>query len=352
MKLRWLPLAAVLLVLTLFVSCTQSPTPSPTPSPTAVSRSIAEGADYISHCFPYRDHLAWLKWERVREDFIKWSPDGSQILFARRPKIYSVDAGGGLPRMVVDASWEIVIDGEVRGRFETMTSFDVSPEGKLAYSRCGDQTPQAGYQFLDGDRDGHIVLSFVTRSGHENYIGLEIAAARRHQFEIAVSNIDGTDVKKLTQRPSFSIFPAWSPDGSRVAYFGDRRPPADRILYTMAADGTDVRSLIASKSLVVRPPSWSPDGRHVAAVGAGLEEVYTVRSDGSGLTAIVTDALSAPSWDHDGQRIAVAVPDGEGGALLRTFAPDGSDPVTLASIVGADDLGARPRNTVGECLGV
>ena len=53
---------------------------------------------------------------------------------------------------------------------------------------------------------------------------------------------------------------------------------------------------------------------------------------------IVTDALSAPSWSPDGQRIVVAVPDGDGGAVLRTFAPDGSEPVTIASIADAGDL--------------
>ena len=234
--------------------------------------------------------------------------------------------------MVAGRESHVVIDGEVRYRFEPMTSFDVSPDGKIAFSRCGDQTPQVGYKFLDGDRDGNTVLSFVTRSGHENYISLDIAASRRHMFEVAVTNMDGTDVEKVSGKAGPAFFPAWSPDGSRIAFF------ADRILLSVAADGTDMRSLIATETLVVRPPSWSPDGRHVAAVGFALEKVYTVRSDGSGLTAIVTDVLSAPAWSHDGQRIAVAVPDGEGGALLRTFAPDGSEPVTVAKIAEAGDL--------------
>ena len=117
----------------------------------------------------------------------------------------------------------------------------------------------------------------------------------------------------------------------------------------MAADGTDERLLVVSedllgdyRALANTPPVWSPDGRHLAVVVTPLTvpslfEVYTVRSDGSDLTRIVTEALSAPTWSPAG-RIAVAVSDGEDGAVLRTFAPDGSDPVTIASIMSDGDM--------------
>ena len=143
--------------------------------------------------------------------------------------------------------------------------------------------------------------------------------------------MDGTDVEKVSGNVGPANFPSWSLDGSRIAFFGDR------ILYTVAADGTDVLSLwdASAKGLVLRPPAWSPDGQHIALVGEGLEEVYTARSDGSEVFTIVTDTLSAPSWSPDGQRIAVAVPDGEGRAVLRTFAPDGTEAATIASIDAA-----------------
>ena len=281
--------------------------------------------------------VPWLSQGRSFD--LQWSPDGSQILFDIGSKIYAVDAEAWAspPRTVVDAAWEVVINGEVRVREETYTSFDVSTDGKIAFSRCADRR-----------KDGY----------GQHVLGLDIEAAGRHQFEIAVSNIDGSDVKKLIQRPEPPRvwngytdgykdgynWPAWSPDGSRVAYLGDWVSHKGRTtLYSVAADGTDERPLIdrryfgEDKSLSNFPPAWSPDGRHLAVLGAGLAEVYTVRSDGSDLTTIATAALSAPSWSPNGQRIAVAVADGEGGAVLRTFAPDGSDPVTLASIIGADD---------------
>ena len=335
MKLHWLPLAAVLLALMLPVSAfgyyrywngdaaTLTQPPTPTPSPTAIPRTFVDKHG-LSRC-NYPTPLS--EWGWFETGFFQWSPDGSQVLFSMGPEIYAVSAEGNQLRMIADASWEVLVDGDVRYRTATMTSFDVSPDSsKIVYSRCGRRPPGEGdYQFLDGDRQSQWVL--VSSSDHgEYYEPLRIVEANRHSFELAVSNMDGTDVERLND-VELSNFPAWSPDGSRIAFFGDR------ILYTVAADGTDLSSLVF-KEFALRPPAWAPDGQHIAVLGEGPEEIYTVKPDGSDLTTIVTDALSAPSWSPDGQRIAVAVPDGEGGAVLRTFAPDGSEPVTIASIAG------------------
>ena len=335
MKLHWLPLAAVLLALMLPVSAfgyyrywngdaaTLTQPPTPTPSPTAIPRTFVDKHG-LSRC-NYPTPLS--EWGWFETGFFQWSPDGSQVLFSMGPEIYAVSAEGNQLRMIADASWEVLVDGDVRYRTATMTSFDVSPDSsKIVYSRCGRRPPGEGdYQFLDGDRQSQWVL--VSSSDHgEYYEPLRIVEANRHSFELAVSNMDGTDVERLND-VELSNFPAWSPDGSRIAFFGDR------ILYTVAADGTDLSSLVF-KEFALRPPAWAPDGQHIALVGVGVghEEVYTVRPDGSEVFTIATDALSAPSWSPDGQRIAVAVPDGEGGAVLRTFAPDGTEPVTIARI--------------------
>ena len=270
------------------------------------------------------------EWGWIEESFIRWMPDGSQILFQMGPKVFAVDTAGSHLRMVADATWEVVVDGEVRYRTTTMTSWDVSPDGaRLAFSKCGRYPPgEVDYQFLDGERRSGWVLRQSYPSG-EVYGGLFSAETEKHEFEIMVSNMDGTGVERLTENGKEDNFPAWSPDGSRIAFFSGG-------LHTMATDGTDWLALAGG--LRPRQPAWAPDGRHLAVVGTGLEEVYSVKSDGSEKFTIATDALSAPSWSPDGQRIAVAVPDGEGGAVLRTFAPDGSEPVTIARIAEADEF--------------
>ena len=325
---------------------TPSPAAIPSPSPTSTpSPRVVQTSSWTLPCDMNVFSAQWFS--QGRHHTVRWSPDASQILFDRDPFIFAVDAKGqvGSPRLVVDASWEVVSGGEVLHRRTTRTSFDVSPDGRIAFSRCEDGRANEGYKFLNDDPHSRAVLS---EGG--SYMEVELVAARRHRWKIAVANIDGTNVETLTYVPQGGggDWPSWSPDGSRVAYVGDWVSSSDDpTLYSMAADRSDEFPLIASSSLpewegsgnrlANFPPVWSPDGRHLATLNYLLSEVYTVRSDGSDLTMIVAEALSAPSWSPDSQRIAVAVSDGEGGAVLRTFAPDGSDSLTLGNILGAPD---------------
>ena len=158
----------------------------------------------------------------------------------------------------------------------------------------------------------------------------EAVEIRRHAFEIAVSNIDGTATKRLTENRSGDNFPVWSPDGTQIAYSG-----ADG-LYTMAEDGSDVQLVYGKYAHFT---AWSPDGRLIAFVGSDNRRrfIYTVRSDGSGATK-VSETLGPPAWSPDGRRLALVAPDGDG-ATLYTFAPDGSDPIRVIRL--ADDVPVR-----------
>ena len=360
MKLLWLPIVAAFLALILPVSAfgyyrfwsggTESPAPSPTPAlsptptpaPTAIKRAFYDKHIPNNRC-SYSISLS--EWGWVLEDLVRWSPDGSQILFDWGPEIYAIDAAGGHSRMIVDASWKVLVDGGVRYRRSTRTSWDVSPDGsKLVFSRCGRNPPgEQDYQFLDGDRQSKWVLVGREENGTEHYEPLWIVEAAKHSYQIAVVNMDGTGVEKLSGHIGPADFPSWSPDGNRIAFF------AGRALYTMATDGSDMHHLPgAPGSYYLRPPAWSPDGQYVAVVGWGgtgerrTGTVYAVKSDGSEVVTVARDILSPPSWSPDSQRIAVAVPDGSGGADLRTFALDGSTPVTIAEIADSSELPRTP----------
>ena len=74
-----------------------------------------------------------------------------------------------------------------------------------------------------------------------------------------------SDVRRLTENESLETNPVWSPDGTRIAFLSDRGNSVGRFrLYTMAADGSDVRSVAPSVRASGDPPVWSPYGELLA----------------------------------------------------------------------------------------
>ena len=76
---------------------------------------------------------------------------------------------------------------------------------------------------------------------------------------------DGTDVRQLTRNdasPRVGLIyamdwsPAWSPDGTHIAFSSGR--DGDVEIYTMRADGTDVRQLTRNDAAWDGDPAWSP----------------------------------------------------------------------------------------------
>src|SRR4029078_6805951 len=84
-------------------------------------------------------------------------------------------------------------------------------------------------------------------------------------YGLFVSGADGEDVTPLTEGKGLDVFPAWSPEGSHVAYMSDsggRR--GDLEVWTIAADGSDATKLTdraTEYSGTGTGPSWSPDGQ-------------------------------------------------------------------------------------------
>jgi Tol biopolymer transport system component len=123
--------------------------------------------------------------------------------------------------------------------------------------------------------------------------------------------------------------PAWSPDGSRIAYtiYLEGGPAGLTYeIWTVSPDGTNPRRLLdlgECRASCAGGLAWSPDGSVLAfhsAQGTGQPaldfSIYVVRADGSGLHRINGHSVQ-PSWSPDGSRIAFTV--------LRPFINSGSD---------------------------
>ncbi len=125
-------------------------------------------------------------------------------------------------------------------------------------------------------------------------------------WQIFTVNPYGTDINKLTDLSTNQFHPAWSPDGSRIAFDAqgeDGRTEID----VMDADGSNIESLTEGPGWNYLPDS-SPDGTKIVFVSNrdGNDEIYVMNADGSGQTRLTDDPEEdlVPDWSPDGSRIA------------------------------------------------
>jgi len=113
--------------------------------------------------------------------------------------------------------------------------------------------------------------------------------------EIYVMNVDGTDLKKLTNDRSFDCFPRWSPDGGRII-FGRTVPRTQQVvLATMRDDGSDKRELSSPLWGVARS-GFTPDGKRILweTQQAGfLSVLWIMDSDGTHQRRLTSAPLKA-----------------------------------------------------------
>lgn len=214
-----------------------------------------------------------------------WSPDGSQIAFARWDS-----TGGATHLYVIDASGGASVLACELGLTTTWPAW--SPDGKhIALSRSLDGitydavlvvTPpgDAVWGVLGGRGD----YRNPTWSPDGKWIAFDLSF--NHASEIGV-------VASTGGRPEFIIsdgeFPAWSPDSTRIAF---RRWN----IWVASSSGENQRQLTDFPG-GAGSPCWSPDSKYIAfdSNHSGNEDIWVVPIAGGDPVQVTTD----PGWDGD-----------------------------------------------------
>jgi Tol biopolymer transport system component len=137
--------------------------------------------------------------------------------------------------------------------------------------------------------------------------------------------------------------PAWSPDGARIAFVSlsedfDYGEDFEE-LRVMNADGSDVRAVTGGDSGSIQRPNWSPDGQRIAfSKCLNGCDVYTVAADGSSLKRLTSLGTALrPAWTPDGDMIGFTL---AGASIAVAAADPGTDWATIAAGSG---VAWRPR---------
>ena len=164
--------------------------------------------------------------------------------------------------------------------------------------------------------------------------------------QIYTSRPDGSGRKQLTHTdaPLQNIEPAWSPDGRRIAFLrvrGGKQSTAYAYtplsLYIMNADGSQQHAIPHTSDLFGGAPAWSPDGTRIAFDGGSPFRIYTIRIDGTHRMRIpgIPAKSADPTWSPDGTQIGFDTNwHPRNGSLYRIYAihPNGTQRRRLAAI--------------------
>jgi len=256
----------------------------------------------------------------------RWSPDGKYLSFsssrpgpAKGNQVWLLDRNGGEAMQLTD----------VKGRLQ---GYEWSPDSKRLALVVGDPDPEAEPSGPASTEGGGarpkapkpiVIDRYKFKQDGQGYL-----LSGRHSY-IYLFDVATKKLERLTKGKWDESSPAWSPDGTRIAFMSNHtgdpdREPSSQVFVAEAQPGAAEKPLTPATSRGGRSrPEWSPDGKRIAFLesdekkyGAySLQHLAIVASDGASAPVRVKAVeeldrgVSGPRFSEDGTSVSFLVTD-------------------------------------------
>jgi len=253
----------------------------------------------------------------------RWSPDGKYISFtSSRPgktrgnQVWLLDRNGGEAMQLT----------EIKGRLQ---GHEWSPDSKRLALVVGDPDPESDP--APSPQPGatpRVPKPIVIDRYRFKQDGAGYLLTGRHTY-IYIFDIATKKLERLTKSKWDEGSPAWSPDGTRIAFMSNHgddpdRDPSAQLFVAEAKPGATEKPLTSDTVRASRGrPEWSPDSKSIAFIegdekkyGAyNMDHLALVPSDGSGAptrfkaSEDLDRGIASPRFTADGKAIMFLVTD-------------------------------------------
>ena len=189
-------------------------------------------------------------------------------------------------------------DGRYEARFRLLDVPKQTQIGGVAFTLTAQQVRATAHRIAD--------MVYEKLTGDRGVFSTRIAyvVKQGHRYELQIADADGVGAQTALASREPIISPAWSPDGSRLAYvsFENKKP----VVYVHSLT-SGRRQVVANFKGSNSAPAWSVDGKQLAVVLSkeGGSQIYMIGADGSNPRRITDSGFidTEPFFSPDGQWI-------------------------------------------------